>query len=296
MAESNAAAQALKTALGNMTDARYGSSSAARSALDEDLHLCGQLLRPVDGSGIDSHGITKVGIFANMDQLVDLLTKGVDPARAFSTAPLGLKPGQDGALMGAAMGTSSGTAYTHGPFIIISDPGKSLVGNKDGNGIKAVLVNPAVKDLIPTLEKHFPQVPFVRFDKVNDYLFGIGRIDAKQRDTENKAIAGIADALREAGVKALDAPQAEASQLGAHAWKHHAYNATGGKRLSMTLASGDIAAARQQLQAAGVPDEDIVSRDGTRLLVMSGSAQAEAAIRAVAKEKGVDADALLRGR
>ena len=45
-----------------------------------------------------------------------------------------------------------------------------------------------------------------------------------------------------------------------------------------------------------MPDEDIVSRDGTRLLVMSGSAQAEAAIRAVAKEKGVDADALLRGR
>lgn len=295
MADKNAIAKDLKDVLGQAVQARYGSSSGGRAALDEDMHLCGQLMQPVNGSGIDSHGITKVGVFANMEHLASLLTDGVDAKRAFSTAPLGLKPGQDLAAMGAAMGTSGGTAYTHGPFIIISDPGKALVGNSGGNGIKAVLVNPAVKELIPTLEKHFPQMPFVPFDKVNDYLFSIGRIDAKQRDAGNTHIAELRQALCDAGVACLaGAPQA--GGLSGHAWKHHAYNAGGGKRLSMTLATGDVPAARQQLLDAGVPAEDIASRDGTRLLVMSGSAQTAAVIRQVAKDKGVDTDALLHGR
>lgn len=156
-----------------------------KEELPADLEICGTLLKPApEASRIDAHGVTKVSIFHNISQLVDLLVDGIDRKRSFSTAPLASSPD-----LGSAMGTASGGAYTHGLFIVISDAGKSLSGDpKQGHGIKAVLVNPAVHELVPVLQKHFPSMPFVTFDKANDYLFSVGMIDSNTRDQSNISV------------------------------------------------------------------------------------------------------------
>ena len=112
------------------------------------------------GSKFDAHGLAKESVPAQLKQLNNLLTNGIDKTRTFCTAPLVASKG-----VGAGLGTG-GSAYRDGSFIIVADKGKSLVDD----GIKHVIVNDAYYKIIDDLKRKFPDVNFVRADEAVEYF------------------------------------------------------------------------------------------------------------------------------
>ncbi len=119
-------------------------------------------LPPEIGSKFDAHGLAKVNVPSQLEQLNDLLTKGIDKKRKFHTAPLVANCPEG---VGAGLG-SSGSAYRTGSFIVVGDPSKLI----EESGIKHVIVNDAYYNIIDDLRKRFPQVGFVRADEAVNYF------------------------------------------------------------------------------------------------------------------------------
>ena len=82
-----------------------------------------------------------------------LLAEGIDPKRPFHTLPL--RETDENEQAGGAMGAVG--PYDSGSFIVISEIDKSMK-----EGIAGVLVNEHCYGAIPTLEKHFPGVKFIK--------------------------------------------------------------------------------------------------------------------------------------
>lgn len=112
------------------------------------------------GSRFDAHGLAKISVTNQLQQLNKLLTGGIDKNKIFYTAPLVSPKGA-----GAAFGTAGG-AYLNGSFILVSDKSKFLAED----GIKHVIVNDAYYSIIGDLQKKFPNVNFVRADKAVEYF------------------------------------------------------------------------------------------------------------------------------
>ncbi len=115
------------------------------------------------GEQFDAHGIAKSSIYDQLVQLNNLLTKGIDKTKNFYTAPLAL-PAEKAAGAGPGLGAS--TAYKDGSFVIVADKGKKLLDD----GIKHVIVNDAYYNILPDLQRKFPDVNFVRADEVVEYF------------------------------------------------------------------------------------------------------------------------------
>ena len=113
----------------------------------------------------DAHGLAKNSVPDQLNQLNELLTKGIDKTKKFFTAPLAVSK-EEAAGFGAALGTSGGCALRDGSFIIVSDKSKLLVDS----GIKHVIVNDAYYNIIEDLRRKFPEVHFVKAENAVDYF------------------------------------------------------------------------------------------------------------------------------
>ena len=137
--------------------------SLSRIAIDTDERfLSGQnLLYSLDGTSIgptiDAHGISKGLTSQQLDQLEQILNSGI--SKNIYTAPLARIDG-----VGSALGTSSGTAYTDGMFIVAGKPGKSL-----HDGIDTILINSADENYAQALKtyysKKYPNFNFITYNE-----------------------------------------------------------------------------------------------------------------------------------
>ncbi len=117
------------------------------------------------GSKFDAHGLAKDLISDQLRQLNTLLTKGVDPARNFHTAPLVVKA-ENARGLGAGLGTNGGHVYYDGSFILVGAKGKMI----EQSGIRHVIVNDAYYKIIDDLRLRFPDVNFVAAENAVEYF------------------------------------------------------------------------------------------------------------------------------
>lgn len=116
----------------------------------------------------DAHGIAKVSLCEQLEQLNKLLSKGIDKTKPFCTAPLDI-PNELRRGAGAALGTSGGCAYRGGSFIIVSGKGKSLLND----GIEHVIVNDAYYGIMDDLIAKFPNINFIKAENAAKYFNAI---------------------------------------------------------------------------------------------------------------------------
>lgn len=122
------------------------------------------MLNPINGEigrNFDAHGLAKINEFVQLDQLIELLGKGIDPTKEFFTAPLALRPEDP-----RDSNTAGGKALNTGSFIVLGEHGKSI----KQEGIKYVLVNDMYYQAIPELTKAYPNIEFIRADQANERL------------------------------------------------------------------------------------------------------------------------------
>lgn len=100
------------------------------------------------GRNFDAHGIAKTN---QLENLLALLQSGIDYSRHFSAAPFEIRDEDRAAA--SAMGTAGGTAYKDGMAVVVSGYGKSLLEN----GIEYVFINDVYAEMVPHLQKLFPQ-------------------------------------------------------------------------------------------------------------------------------------------
>lgn len=81
------------------------------------------------------------------------MAKGIDPNKPFHTLPL--RETDENEAAGAALGAVG--PYDSGGFIVVSELDTSVK-----EGIAGVLVNEHYYGAIPTLEKHFPGIRFIK--------------------------------------------------------------------------------------------------------------------------------------
>lgn len=117
------------------------------------------------GEAFDAHGIAKGNALEQLETLDTLLKKGINPNKTFYTAPLDVATEKRAAL-GAALGTSGGTAYRHGSFILTAGKNKTI----QEDGIKHVIVNKAFYNSIEKLKSAYPDVNFVKMCDAKDYF------------------------------------------------------------------------------------------------------------------------------
>lgn len=134
---------------------------------------------PPSARYVDSHGLAKGN---EIEYLLNLLVNGIDPNRRFDSAPLGRGTAEDAQGGGAALGTSGGTSYRGGLFIVAAQQSESF---GDGynllteTGIKTVLINTGDPDIPECLEiatklkdqlsEMFPNIDFILFTEAADY-------------------------------------------------------------------------------------------------------------------------------
>lgn len=101
-----------------------------------------------NGMDYQAHGMTKsAGPNTALRDVIKLFAEGIDPDKAFYTAPYRLSPNaspEEAAGAGAGLGTSSGEAIKDGPITLVSRPGKmgsntNMINNI--NDIAYVVVN-----------------------------------------------------------------------------------------------------------------------------------------------------------
>ena len=120
-------------------------------------------LNPEIACKFDAHGLAKGGVANQLEQLNNLLSKGINKNKDFYTAPLAVT---DGAGIGAGLGTAGGHAYRDGSFILVSGKNKSLAAD----GIEYVIVNDAYYKIFDDLVKKFPEQKFIRADKAAEFF------------------------------------------------------------------------------------------------------------------------------
>ena len=117
-----------------------GKASVDGNAGFEDAHAAG-------GERLQAHGMAKQSTLGGaLKDLMGMLSGGLDSQRGggeLFTVQLTIDP-EIGRKLGGIMGTSGGTAYREGPFILVARPGKYLAG--DLSGLFGVLVNGAVSE------------------------------------------------------------------------------------------------------------------------------------------------------
>lgn len=123
------------------------------------------------GQRFDAHGLAKIGVANQLQQLLNLLENGINPNKPFYTAPLETNPdSKDG--LGAGMGTGGGTAYKDGSFIVLGEIDEKI----EQSGIKYVAVNDAYYDSMERLQEAYPEVNFIKADELNNVLKKIADI------------------------------------------------------------------------------------------------------------------------
>lgn len=123
---------------------------------------------PVDGKigkHFDAHGIAKGSFEEQIETLDNFLENGINPDKPFHTAPYEI-PNDERALLGAAFGTSSGTAYKNGLFVLVGQIDKLITQG----GIKYVAVNVPLYEHIEKLQKAYPNVTFVPMKEMGKVL------------------------------------------------------------------------------------------------------------------------------
>lgn len=156
---------------------------AARNVLNSDNLFIGGLELdnlPPNARYVDSHGLAKGN---EIENLLNLLTNGIDPNRRFDSAPLGRATGEgEAAGQGAALGTAGGTSYRGGMFIVAAQQSESFGEGYNlltKTGIKTVLINTGDPDtprgreiaqkLKEELSKMFPEIDFILYTEAADY-------------------------------------------------------------------------------------------------------------------------------
>ena len=130
------------------------------------------------GEKFDAHGISKGLIGDQTTALIRLLTRGIDPNRAFYTAPFTLS--NENRNLGVGLGTATNGAYKEGLATLVSNYGKSLK-----EGIGSVFINNAVADsYLPILRKTFPDI---RFENIADQQ----RVLQEMADAAKKVTGGL---------------------------------------------------------------------------------------------------------
>lgn len=163
---------------------RDSDGELVRNDLGDDMFIAGKSAQgQTDGNigkHFDAHGITKGTVAENIEILNSILTRGLDPNRVFHTAPWSI-PNEDRADVGAALGTSSGEAYSDKEFVLVGDYDKKI---KTKNDIKIVAVNVSVYPHIDTFRRAFPNVEFVKMSDMPNRITEI--YNSHQRDKKHK--------------------------------------------------------------------------------------------------------------
>ena len=141
------------------------------------------------GCSINAHGFTKEVPEKQLEDLSKILTSGISSEKEFYTDPLEISKDSKR----APAGTAGGTAHRDGLFVLISEPNERL--KKDG--VAAVLVNPAADDIIPSLQKLFPDMPFISYCDVGDYFYDKAYVDEETRDTAMKGAQRMRNGILE---------------------------------------------------------------------------------------------------
>jgi len=126
-----------------------------------DLHTAREKLAPEVGKQFDAHGIAKGA--DDLQNLVNLLNKGIDPNRPFYTMNL---QGTSEENAAAAGGMGAAGPYDVGGFIVLSEPG----GKINKSGIKGVLVNNQFYDALPELQSAYPNVRWIKSGEMSKQL------------------------------------------------------------------------------------------------------------------------------
>ena len=124
------------------------------------------------GEHFDAHGIDKSN---QLEALLSLLSKGIDPTRTFYTAPFEV-PDHKRAALAAALGTSGGTAYKGGLAVVTAGYGEKL----SDSGIKHVFINDLYADLVDLLQRAFPTVHIHRLSEQKSVLEADARMATAQ--------------------------------------------------------------------------------------------------------------------
>ncbi len=128
---------------------------------------------------IQAHGMAKGSIGEQFNDLLNILTNGLDAKRGggmLYTAPLVIS--KELISAGAALGTSGGTAYKDGAFIILAKKGVNTIRNIDDIG--GVLINQAVADTLPELISKLKELfPNLSINSYSNSPTVISEINAK---------------------------------------------------------------------------------------------------------------------
>lgn len=132
--------------------------NAIEDGWTESFGLLGDTLS-VGGDNLQAHGMGKSGFAYAIKDLFDLFKKGIDPNRGggrLYTAPLAVS--KENKAAASATGTSGGTAYADGSFMLVAK--KGILGISTVNDIGGILVNSGLTDINPEilteLRKAFP--------------------------------------------------------------------------------------------------------------------------------------------
>jgi hypothetical protein len=149
-------------------------------------------LLALGGENIQAHGLTKGSIGQQFKDLLNILTNGLDKNRtSLYTAPLVLS--EENRAVASAMGTSGGTAYIDGGFIIIGKKGVNSITSL--NDIGGVLVNQAVVDSLPELVQRLKEsFPNLVIESYTNSPIALQEINAKY-DAKLVALEGAKPAV-----------------------------------------------------------------------------------------------------
>ncbi len=126
-------------------------------------------LLSIGADKIQAHGMSKGNIGDQFKSLLDILQNGTDKERnngVLYTGPLVIDP-ELAAGMGAAIGTSGGTAYTDGGFMLVAKKDRFEIKSSDDIG--GVLVNEEVfrtlPEIVSKLQNAFPGLSIKPYSK-----------------------------------------------------------------------------------------------------------------------------------
>ena len=132
------------------------------------------------GDRIPAHGMAKETTLGSaVEKLRTMLSTGFDKSKTLYYDRLTAKANGVGS---SATGTAGGHAYRDGPFILVFK--KGLNGEQPvKEDISSVLVNPVNADIIPLLQKEFPNITFREYKDVQ------GAINQAQESSNNTPTA-----------------------------------------------------------------------------------------------------------
>lgn len=177
------------------------------------------------GRRFAAHGMTKgTGVF-QLASMIKFLTQGV-PDTVY-TAPLELRDNERAA--GSAMGTAGGTAYRSGHFILVSDLDQPLSA-----GVKYVIVNMPFSPGVPVLQRKFPNVKFIPYDKVVPFFNSLAKAKTGGAATGQSQQFSLSKFAQELGVRP-DSVDVSPSRDGKYIFVR---NRATGKSVSVSPAEG----------------------------------------------------------